>query len=294
MPSYLSSTQTVGPRRRRISAASSAGEASIGLSGWNTWGAASASRSSRARIAVAPMSPTSWLARLTSARGRSKAWATADSRSPSRSPIRSSPPRILTTYWAVSGSQRRRSSSKRAALAAGPLAAWISANARATSARDGEAAGSGWTARLGEDVGDGQAEIAVAVVGRAERGLIGRGDPGDGARHGPPAEACRPAVRLREGASRPEHGSHGQLVGRQAAELVGEETGLLGGPGGGRDALRDLAPAAHGPDGIPSPRCHSDRGSRRRWPVRRSSSVGTCRGTSPRSVAGTATRRSPA
>ena len=36
MPSYLSSTQTVGPRRPRISAASSAGDASMNLSGWNS------------------------------------------------------------------------------------------------------------------------------------------------------------------------------------------------------------------------------------------------------------------
>ena len=36
MPSYLSSTQTSGPSRVMISAASSAGEASMNLSGWNS------------------------------------------------------------------------------------------------------------------------------------------------------------------------------------------------------------------------------------------------------------------
>ncbi len=34
MPSYLSSTQAVGPSRAMISAASSAGDASMNLSGW--------------------------------------------------------------------------------------------------------------------------------------------------------------------------------------------------------------------------------------------------------------------
>ena len=42
MPSYLSSTHTVGPRRPMISAASSAGDASMNLSGWKSVSAASA------------------------------------------------------------------------------------------------------------------------------------------------------------------------------------------------------------------------------------------------------------
>ena len=44
MPSYLSSTQTVGPSRPMISAASSAGDASMNLSGWNRASSALAER----------------------------------------------------------------------------------------------------------------------------------------------------------------------------------------------------------------------------------------------------------
>ena len=51
---------------------------------------------SRASVAVRPMSPVSIPAHLTSASGRSNAFAIAASRRPSRSPIRSSPLRTLT------------------------------------------------------------------------------------------------------------------------------------------------------------------------------------------------------
>ena len=51
MPSYLSSTHTSGPSRRTISAASSAGEASMNLSGWKRVISAKARVSSRASVA---------------------------------------------------------------------------------------------------------------------------------------------------------------------------------------------------------------------------------------------------
>src|SRR6266498_268992 len=49
MPSYLSSTQTVGPSRARISAASSAGEASMNLRGWKSASSAPSRRPVLAR-----------------------------------------------------------------------------------------------------------------------------------------------------------------------------------------------------------------------------------------------------
>ena len=143
MPSYLSSTQTSGPRRRMISAASSAGEASMNLSGWNRVSSASASWSSRARAASRPMSPVSIPAHLTSSSGRSNARARAASTSPSRRPIRSSPPRTLTIALAVGGSARASSARRSSTFASTPEADSIAANVAATSTRVGEASGGG-------------------------------------------------------------------------------------------------------------------------------------------------------
>ena len=147
IPSYLSSTQTSGPSRAMISAASSAGDASMNLSGWKSASEALARASSRARPASRPTSPTSIPAHLTSSSGRSKARAMAASTSPSRSPMRRSPPRTLTMYLAVSGSERSRSVRRIADLRAGPDASSISANAAATSGSVGLASGGGaWPA----------------------------------------------------------------------------------------------------------------------------------------------------
>ena len=147
MPSYLSSTQTSGPSRATISAASSAGEASMNFSGWKSASAALPRASSRARPASRPTSPTSIPAHLTSSSRRSKARAMAASTSPSRRPIRRSPPRIFTTYLAVNGSERSRSERRTADLWAGPEAASMASNAAATSGRVGDVAGGGaWPA----------------------------------------------------------------------------------------------------------------------------------------------------
>ncbi len=127
-----------------ISLASSAGEASMNLSGWNRRRLAEPRASSRARTAVWPMSPVSIPARLTASSGRSNATARAASSNPSRSPIRRSPDRIFTTYLAVSGSHRASSSVKIAPFAAGPEATSISANAAATSSRLGGSLAVGW------------------------------------------------------------------------------------------------------------------------------------------------------
>ena len=144
MPSYLSSTQAVGPSLVMISPASSAGDASMNLSGWNRRRLAEPRASSRASMAVWPMSPVNIPARLTVSIGRSKATAMAASRSPSRSPIRRSPDRILTTYLAVRGSHWASSSVNTAPLAAAPDASSIAANAAATSLRAGPSPGGGW------------------------------------------------------------------------------------------------------------------------------------------------------
>ena len=143
MPSYLSSTQTCGPSLERISAASSAGEASMNLSGCMRRRRASASRPSLASTAVSPTSPVSIPAQLTSGWGRSKACAIAASNSPSRSPIRNSPVRILTTYRAVAGSHLARTEANNAPLAAGPGAASMAANASANSLSVGASDASG-------------------------------------------------------------------------------------------------------------------------------------------------------
>ena len=68
------------------------------------------------------------------------------------------------------------------------------------------------------------------------------------------ADQPRPAARWSaSGNGRPvrKTAAIGSSSGRQGAEVVGEQGGLLGGPGRRREALRQLAPAAHGGDGIP-------------------------------------------
>ena len=85
------------------------------------------------------------------------------------------------------------------------------------------------------------------TAGRSPRSVDGRRDRR-------PAEAGGALVGLGERPAGQEDGRDRQLVGREAAEVVGEEGGLLGGPGGRREALGELAPATHGGDGIPCPR----------------------------------------
>ena len=92
----------------------------MNLIGWKSDRLASSRRSSRASSAIRPMSPVSIPAHLTASSGRSKAFAIAASTSPSRSPIRSSPDRTLTMYFAVSGSDRARRSRRIPLFAAGP------------------------------------------------------------------------------------------------------------------------------------------------------------------------------
>ncbi len=245
MPSYLSSTQTSGPSRATISAASSAGDASMNLSGWNRASEALARASSRARAASCPTSPTSIPAHLTSSSGRSKARAMAASTRPSRSPIRSSPPSTLTMYLAVSGSARSSRSRRMADLRAGPDACSIAANAAATSGSVGLTSGRRFVAGLAQHIGDGDAEVGRAVVGLAERRAGHVSERGHGRGDGRPAETGRPLVGLGERPAGQEDGRDRQLGGRQLAQVVGEDRRLLGGPGRRREALGELAPATH-------------------------------------------------
>ena len=105
--------------------------------------------------------------------------------------------------------------------------------------------------RAVEHVLDREAQVGVAVVGLAERRPVDAGDLRDGVGDRRPAQAGRALVGLRERPAGEEDGRDRQLLGRQGVEVVGEQRGLLGGPGGRRHALGKLAPAAHGGDGIP-------------------------------------------
>ena len=114
-----------------------------------------------------------------------------------------------------------------------------------------------------EHVLHGPAEVRVAVVGRAKVLARDRRHLTDGRHDRGPAQARRPLVGLGERPAREEDGRDRQLVGREAAQVIGQEGGLLGRPGGRRHALGQVAPAAHGGDGIRFRRCRPERGSRR-------------------------------
>ena len=232
----------------------------MNLSGWKSASSASSSRSSRASSASRPMSPVSIPAHLTASSGRSNAFAIAASTRPSRSPIRSSPAEHLDD--ALGGERVATGRGGRAGVAPwrpGPDAASIAANVAATSGSVGRRLGRRCVARPAQDVLDGAAEVGRAVVGLAEVGS--RIDAGDSATAVAIADQPRPVARWSaSGNGRPvrKTAAIGSSSARQAAQVVGEEGGLLGGPGRGRDALGELAPATHGGDGIPF----------RRWPPR--------------------------
>ena len=170
IPSYLSSTQTSGPE-----APDDLGGV-LGRRGEHELerveqGHARRRRGGRRGPATAsrPMSPVSIPAHLTSSSGRSNAFAMAASSSPSRSPIRSSPPSTLTMYFAVSGSERASSVAQDRGLAG-----------RAGGRLDRRERGGHLGERrrrsrrrlvpgAGQDVGHGEAQVRVPVVGLAER-----------------------------------------------------------------------------------------------------------------------------
>ena len=200
-----------------ISSASSAGEASMNLSGWNRASRRVAERGRRGRASASrPMSPVSIPAHFTSSSGRSNAFAIAASSRPSRSPMRSSPPSTLTMYVAVSGSARASRSREDGGLA---RPGRRRPRSRRTRRRPRGASGDGpagsWPAAL-EDVGDGEAEVGVPVVGGAER-RRGR-PPATSATVVTIADQPRPVARWSaSGNGRPvrKTAAIGQLVGRR-------------------------------------------------------------------------------
>ena len=96
-----------------------------------------------------------------------------------------------------------------------------------------------------------RAQVGRAVVRLAEGAGRDAGEVGHGRCDRRPAEAGRALVGLRERPPGEEHAAGRKLVGRQGSQVVGQERGLLGGPTRGCDPLGELAPAAHGGDGIP-------------------------------------------
>ena len=233
-----------------ISAASSAGDASMNFSGWNSASAASPRRPSRASVAVRPTSPVSIPARLTSSSGRSKALAIAASSRPSRSPIRSSPLSTLTMPVTVRGDERAISASRigrlrrRARRRLDRLERGRDLRQRGLQGRVRRVAG------LLEHLPHRRRDVGRAVVGAPHGVGVGARDPQDRPAEAGPAHADRALVRLGERAPGQEHGRDRQLLGREAGEVGAEDRRLLGRLRRGRDALRDLGPAAHVADGI--------------------------------------------
>ena len=195
--------------------------------------------------ATMPTSPVSWPARFTSTSGRSNASARAASRSPSRRPMRRSPPSTLTTYLAVSGSHRR---SRR--LEPGGLGG---RTGRLLHLR--ERLGHLGERRLDRRVARGR----VGRPGRPRRPCQGRSGgrrPRRGASRETPATLVTaaaiaaqpsPASGRRLGNGRPveKMAATGNSSALSVAEVVGQEAGLLRGPGGGaRHARRPRSSGA--------------------------------------------------
>ena len=155
----------------------------------------------------------------------------------------------------------------------------------------------------GQHFGDGLTKVRAAIVGFAQgTGRSAR----DVAHHGSdrgPSQAYRALINFRKGTPRQEGGGSAQLGGRQRRQIPCEQRGLLRGASCAGDAIRQLTPAKHGADGIPSLREARSTLHRRftlanrrpRWPLslianpggRRQSSAGSwfCKGTAPRTCA---------
>ena len=294
MPSYLSSTQTSGPRRRMISVASSAGEASMNLSGWN-----SASCGVAEPVVAGERRPggrrrrSSMPAHLTSSSGRSKALAMAAS---TQALAQADPQLAAEDLDDVLGGQRIGAGEQR-------RAGWPTLRGRPGGGLDrGERGGHLGQRRAGSAgglrgrprSGRRRPRCRGRTSGRRPRRGRARSTPATSVTVVAIADQPRPAARWSaSGNGRPvrKTAATGSSSGVRRAEVVGEEGGLLGGPGGRRDALGQLAPATHAGDGIPCrAMAAAERGSRRRWSARRSSCAATCPGTWRPSGAGTRTR----
>ena len=117
--------------------------------------------------------------------------------------------------------------------------------------RRGEARVRGFGAQR-QHVGDGLAQVGAAIVGFAQSsGRRPRQVAHDGRDRGP-AQADRPLIHLRKRPPGQESGSRAQLGSRQERQVPCEQRGLLRGASCAGDAIRQLTPAKHGADGIPS------------------------------------------
>ena len=96
-----------------------------------------------------------------------------------------------------------------------------------------------------QDVRDRGADVREAVVGSAQVAAARSADLGEGVRDRGPADAGRPLVRLGEGPAGQEDDGDRQLLLVEGSEIVREERGLLRRAGGGGDSLGELAPAPH-------------------------------------------------
>ena len=242
MPSYLSSTQTVGPEPRDDlgGVLGRRGEHELERVEQRHLRRRRAGPS-RASIAVRPMSPVSMPARLTASSGRSNAFASAASSSPSRRPIRSSPREHLDDRRR--GPRRR--TGRRAPRAARPCAAAPDACLDRLERRRGS------RRAVGSRVGSRR----VAGLRRARRRPRSRRrrtgrTPGASASASAPATrrtapaiaaqpiADRPLVGLGERPAGEEHGRDRQRLGVERGEVVGEDRRLLGRLRRGRDGVR--------------------------------------------------------
>ena len=97
----------------------------------------------------------------------------------------------------------------------------------------------------GQDLRHRDAQVGRSVVRLAEGGPRHLAEVGHRRRDGRPAEAGGPLIRFGEGASGQEDRRDGKLVGGDRPEVVGQDGRLLGGSGGRREALGELAPATH-------------------------------------------------
>ncbi len=103
-----------------------------------------------------------------------------------------------------------------------------------------------------EQIGYGGPEVGRSVVRLAER-LEGRARHlADRGRDRRPAQSDGALVRLREGSTGQKRCGRPQLIDGQSNQIGGQQRCLFRCPGGPSDALRQLAPATHGGDGIPS------------------------------------------
>lgn len=120
-----------------------------------------------------------------------------------------------------------------------------------------------------EHVLHGEAQVRMPVIRPPDLVAVHPGDLDDRPRDRRATESGRALVGLGEGPAGQKDDRDGKLGGGQGGQVSGQERGLLGRPGGRPNALRQVAPAAHGGDGIRLPEWRLGRGFRSPWWGRR-------------------------